>query len=229
MRENNDHSKDEERSAVNLLQDIGSGSIDPKLLDRPSRQKCIEALKNEGRTISQIAHFLACSEKTIGRDLKAIREKNSITPNVEFFKESVGELRQIAMTHHSYLMRLARDKDATTAEKVQAEFAAWRVIKEWFEKMQSSGYFPLKPQGVTGDIYHHIVQEEGGESIGEAKRMLIEIECVAKDTDTYTPELVEQIKELGVRIEKAEAVSEVKKLKEDQQKQITKKENEDEE
>ncbi|MCX5638615.1 MAG: ECF-type sigma factor [Planctomycetota bacterium] len=113
-----------ESSAMQLLQEINSGTTDPKLLDKQGRQQCIEFLVTEGYTSSQIAQVLKCSEKTVGRDLKDIRARNELTPNVEFAKQFIGELFQKAMNHHSFLLRLARAKDTSPTEKIQAEFAA---------------------------------------------------------------------------------------------------------
>lgn len=222
----NTHQNVEERSAAQLLQDIFAGITNPKLLDMPTRMICVDAMKKDGFTVSQMAHHLKCEERTIYRDLALLRKKNRVAPSKELVEETVGELRQQAMTHHSYLMRLARSKDATMAEKVHAEFAAWRVAKEYVEKMQTLGYLPLKPQEVSGDFYHHINAVEGGESIEEVRKMLIEMESVAHDTDTYTPKLAEDIKKLTSRLEKAEIVIDAKKLTVQQQKDITKKENE---
>jgi hypothetical protein len=220
---------EEECSVAQLLQDINAGITDPKLIDIPTRQLCVDALKKDGITVSQMAHLLKCTERSIYRDLKLLRKKNKLAPSKELVEESIGELRQEAMTHHSYLMRLARSKDATMVEKIHAEFAAWKVLKEYVEKMQTLGYLPLKPQEVSGDFYHHINAEEGGESIEEVKKMLIEIESVAHDTDTYTPKLAEDIKKLSGRLEKAEIVTEASKLAEQQQETITNKENENDE
>ncbi|MCX5638616.1 MAG: hypothetical protein NTX52_13145 [Planctomycetota bacterium] len=91
------------------------------------------------------------------------------------------------------------------------------------------GYLSLKPQEITGELYHHIAVEETGESILEARRMLSEIEGVARDTDTYTPGLAEEVKALSGRLEKAEVINEVKKLVEKQKKEIEQKEQENEE
>ncbi|MBU1630458.1 MAG: helix-turn-helix domain-containing protein, partial [Candidatus Omnitrophica bacterium] len=115
-----------ENSALQLLQDIKSGTTDPKLLDKQTRQQCIETLLGEGYSCSQIAQIFKRSEKTISRDLGDIRQKNSLSPNIQFAKETVGELATKARIHSSYLMRLARDKDSPTGSKAEAEFLAWR-------------------------------------------------------------------------------------------------------
>jgi DNA-binding CsgD family transcriptional regulator len=229
MNAQNAQPNDKENSAVQLLQDINSGIVDARLLDKSNRQVCIELLVAEGYTISQIAQVLKRSEKTISRDLKDIQARNALAPNIEFAKQLIGDVFQKAMNHHSFLVRMARSKDASPAEKIQSEYAAWKILKELVEKLQTLGYLPLKPQEITGDLYHHITTEEGDESIVEVKKMLSEIEIVAKDTDTFTPELAEEINALSKRLEKAEVVSDTKRLMEKQKKQIEEKEEENEE
>jgi len=222
------NTNDPERSAMQLLQDINSGIIDPKQLDKPSRQRCVEVLWAEGYTYPQINQVLKISEKTIGRDMKEIKARNELTPNIDFAKQFIGEVFQKAMNSHSFLVRLARSKDATNPEKIQAEFAAWRLLKELVERMQSLGYLPLRPQQIVGDVFHHMSAEDGDETLEEVKTMVSEIELVAKDTNTFTPELAEEIKDLNCRIEKAEIVSDVKKIAEKQKETQDKEDTKDE-
>jgi transposase len=223
------NANDNERSALQILQEINSGLTDPKLLDKQCRQQCVELLIAEGYTYPQIGQVLKVSERTVIRDVKDIRARNEMVPNIEFAKQFVGEVFNKAMNHHSFLVRLSRAKDTAAAEKIQAEFAGWKILKELVEKLQTLGYLPLKPQEIAGELYHHIAVEEAGESVLEARRMLSEIESVAIDTGTYTPELAEEVKALSGRLEKAEVINETKKLAEKQKKEIEHKENKNEE
>jgi len=205
-----------ERSAVQLLQEINSGVLDAKTLDKTDRQRCIELLIAEGYGYQHISQVLKISEKTVGRDMKEIRTRNELTPSIEFAKEAIGDLFRQGLNHHAYLMRLARSNNATNPEKIQAEFAAWRVLRELVERMQSLGYLPSRAQRMVGDIFCHMQNEEGGETLEDIRKTISEIETVARDTNTYSAELAEDIKAIGLRIEKAEIVSEVKKIDEKQ-------------
>jgi len=205
------NTNDGESSAMQLLQEVNSGITDPKLLDKQSRQRCIEFLVSEGCTYSQIAHVLKCSEKTVGRDLKDIRGRNELAPNVEFAKQLIGEMFQKAMNHHSYLMRLARMKDASISEKMQSEFAAWKVLKELIERLQSLGYLPSRPAEVIGTFYHQ--SNDGEDNSPEAMRkMLLNIEDAAKDAGLLDGDVVTKIKVLKARIAQSEIAVEIKKL-----------------
>ena len=214
-----------ERSALQLLQEINSGLLDPKLLDKSSRQRCVELLIAEGYTYQHISQVLKVSEKTVSRDVKEIRARNALSPDIQFAKETIGDFFRKALTHHNYLMRLARSKSATNSEKAQSEFLAWRVLRELIERMQSLGYLPSSPQQVVGDIFCHMQNEEEGESLEEMRKMLSEIRTVTSEAGTYTPELENQIRAIELRIEKAEIVSEVKKLKKQTQTQSKEVEN----
>lgn len=202
---------DGEASAVKLLQEINSGITDPKLLDKQDRQLCVEMLVSEGYTHFQIAQVLKCSEKTISRDMKDIRQHNELTPNLEFAKQFIGEVFQKAMNHNNYLMRLARMKDASISEKMQSEFAAWKVLKELTEKLQSLGYLPSRPAEVIGTFYHHSDGSED-DSPDAMRKMLLNIEQTAKDADLLDSEMINKIDMLKARIHQSEITSDIKLL-----------------
>ena len=98
----------EETTILNVIQRIKDRTIEPKTLDKETRHGCIEVLIGEGYTQAQIAQILKCSDKTIHRDCKEIRKKNSFAPNVEQAKELVGEVVFMAMQHHSRLVQMAK-------------------------------------------------------------------------------------------------------------------------
>lgn len=175
-------------------------------------EQIVEALYVEGSSTSQIAQFLGKSDRTIRRYLQGIRKKNALEPNVGLAKQLIGELLQKATASHAYLLRLARSKEASVAEKTQAEFAGWRVLKELVEKFQSLGYMPMRPQQVTGDLFHHIDGEGLERSFQEARKSLADVIETAQQCGTLTPELQENVDLLMKRVEKAEIVQEVDKL-----------------
>jgi len=143
MNEENINNNDSEKSAPQILQEINAGQLDPKLLDPEGRKRCIEVLMSEGYTISHMAQILKRNEKTIRRDLKEIRARCSLLPSKKFSREFIGRLVLNALNHSGYLMRVGRSKDALPGEKTQAEFAAWKIIKELTEVLQRLGYLPL--------------------------------------------------------------------------------------
>lgn len=208
--ENTNHD-DTEKTAVELLQGINSGAVNPKTIGKPSRQQCIELLYAEGYTYPQICQVLKCCEKTINRDIKEISKRNELSPNVEFAKQFIGEMFNKALNHHSYLMRLARTKDASISEKAFSESAAWKVLKELIEKLQSLGYLPNKPTEVVGNFYHHSAIDAECTPV-EMKKMLLEIEEAGKDAGVLDDGVKAKIETLRKRIEQTEIVQDIKQL-----------------
>jgi len=212
------------KSSVQLLQEINSGLTEPSLLDKPSRQQCIELLIAEGYTHAQIAQLLKCSEKTVSRDRKEIHARNELTPSVPFAKEFIGDAFKKAMNHHSYLVRLARMKETLASDKIHAEFAAWKVIKELIEKLQSLGYLPSRPQEIVGDIFHHL-DDRSEQTLADIQKMIIELEAVSEGDGASNEELSREIKSLKERLNKAEIATEVTKLSEKQKEENQNKED----
>jgi hypothetical protein len=198
----------EELSILAGLQKIKDGLLDPKAISKEDRQSYVEVLLGEEYTEVQIAEILKVSDKTIQRDIKDIREKNSLSPGVTQAKQIIGDFFKKAMLHHGRLVRLSREKGTSDENKIRAEFLSWTILKEMIAAMQSLGYLPLKPQEVVNDIYHH---NEGGDSrtYEQLKQDLKDIERIARETGTLDPKAEEGIKLLQQRIEKAEIVEEI--------------------
>jgi len=219
-----DQASVESKDVVQLLQEINSGLTDPRLFDKPSRQSCLEALRLEGYTASQAASVLKVSEKTILRDLKEIRERNSLSPNVQFAKEFTGEFFQRALGHHDYLTRLARSKNGSLGEKAQCEYAAWRVLRELIEKLQSAGYLPAMPR----QLELMVDSRDDEQSMEDLKAKISAIETTAKECGSLTPEVAEKISKLKLRVEKYEVQETTLKLLEEQKSKTQEQEDIDE-
>lgn len=202
----------EDQPLLSLIQEIKSGTMDPKVLPVELRQQIVETLMFEGYAVSQIAQLLNRSEKTIQRDLNQIRSKNALKPSVDLAKQMIGELVIKARTHNAHLMRLARSKGGNISEKAQAEYAAWRVSKELVEKLQTLGYLPLRPQEIVGDLFHHFDDQGLDKSFEEAKKSLDEVIDVASQCGNLTPELQKNVDQIHKRIEKAEISNETEKI-----------------
>jgi len=201
----------DERPILELIQKIKDESINPRLLSREERQPCVEVLYGEGMNESTIAQILKRTEKTIQRDLSDIRERNAIVPNVELAKQIVGELLVNARIHHGYLMRIARNKDSSASDKVQAEMGAWHILSELVMRMQSLGYLPMQRQMIVEDIYHHTT-DDSEKSFEEIKGMIVEIENISKEGGGMSPEIGEELDRIKSKISKAELLCQVNKV-----------------
>lgn len=216
----------EEESILTLLQRIKDNLFDPRLLTKEQRLLCVEILKGEGLTEVAIAQILKVSTKTISRDLLIIRDRKGFAPNLPFVKQMAGEIVHMARIHRDYLMRLARSRDASTSEKVQAEYSAWLVLNQCVDRLQEIGYMPSQPKQIVGDFYHHMT-DDSDRSLNEIKKMIIEIEAVSTETGAMSPEVEEEINTLKAKIAKAEIVCQADKLSQKQEQEKQNKEAQD--
>src|SRR3989338_3720199 len=122
--------KDQDVPLLSLIQKIKDGSIDPRSITKDQRLQCVSILCSEGYNESSIAQVLNRSEKTIRRDLSDIRSQNALSPDQNLARELVGEMVQKARAHQSRLLRIASNKENKAFERIQAEYAAWRIERE---------------------------------------------------------------------------------------------------
>jgi DNA-binding CsgD family transcriptional regulator len=193
-----------EKPTAFYIQGIQSGTIRVSSLPAETIEEIVAVLSAEGSSASQIAQLLNKSDRTVYRYLGEIRKKNALTASLEKAQEFMGELVQKARASHSYLLRLARSKDGSIGEKTQAEFAAWRIIKELTEKLQSLGLLPLKEQALTGDFFHHFSASDGQAMCDEIKNSIKDIEVIASQTGGIALDDQEKINKLQSEVENFE-------------------------
>lgn len=182
-----------EQSVLNIIQGIKEGRIDPSTINKELRLKCVEVLQFEAYKPSEMAQIFKCSDKTIKRDLAEIQEKNAVSPNIDLAKKLIGDFLIKSQNSHNYLSKLARTKDYSVSEKVQAEYSAHLVASDTITKLQSLGYLPTIAQSIVGDFYHH-------DSIEQEATNLIEDIAELKS-------ICPESKELSVLQLKVEAIS----------------------
>lgn len=207
-----------DKPALNLIQGIRDGSIDPSTLTKDQRLQCVETLYTEGYSPSQMAQLLERSEKTIRRDLMDVHKKNSLNPSPEFARQLIGKFLMKSEAHQMRLMRLARSSDGPAGVKVEAEVAAFQVLLKSMQLLQSLGYLPLRALQIAGDVTHHINVEDSERPLEEIGRTIQEVTAIGEETKTLTPELAGRIVALQQRLEKARLSEDAQKLLEYQQK-----------
>ena len=216
--------KQGDKPILTIINDLRKGIISANTLDRLTRQNCVEVLTGEGYSSTQIAQILKKTDRTIRRDLEDIRRKKALSPDLEYAKRFIGEIVMAARNHHNHLMRLARAPDATIAEKIQGEVAAWKVLKDLIEKMQTLGYLPLKPQEVIGHFFQQ-TEPDTVENINIMKEQLAELEVQAKEMGIFDEEISKSIALLKEEVKQSEIKSRISDVKEQLK---TKEEEEDE-
>jgi transposase-like protein len=205
------NSEGKEQPILSLIQQIKDGSLNLETIDKEVRQQCVEVFLGEGYTVSSIAQIFEKCEKTIRRDIEEIRERNALTPDVNLAKKTIGEMVTYAKIHRDYLMRLARIKDASVAEKSQAEYLAARVGLELIGKMQSLGYLPSKPTAIVGDVFHHFNGDDMAGMLDEISKQVIEVEKIASETGVIPKEIEGDLSEVKGFIKKAENLKKERK------------------
>ena len=187
MPENNISQKGDEQPILTLIQNIKDGIVVPETLTKDLRQSCVEVLLGEGYTVAAMAHVFKRSDKTIKRDLEEIRERNAIAPDVHLAKKIIGEMLMYGRIHRDQLMKLARSREASVAEKSHAEYLAFKVFSELAAKLQSLGYLPIKPQAIVGEVFHHVDGQVN--SLDDLSRQIIEIEKMAEGEENVKEDL----------------------------------------
>jgi len=202
---------EKEQPILGLIQQLKDGRLDPETIDKDLRQQCVEVFLGEGMTVSSIAQIFEKCEKTIRRDIEEIRERNALTPDINLAKKTIGEMVMYARMHRDHLMRLARVKDASVAERSQAEYLAARVGLELISKMQSLGYLPSKPTAIVGDVFHHFNGSDMAGLLDEISKQVIEVEKIASETGVIPKEIEGDLTEVKGFIKKAESLKKKEK------------------
>ena len=195
-----------ERPILSILQDINSKSLSGKTLDKETRKQCVQVMLSEGYNVPQVAQTLGLCQKTIRRDILEIQAQNMLNTDANTVKATIGNMMMKAETHSSFLMRLARSREGSVGERVQAEYLAWKVTDELMKLLQSLGFLPIKPKEVVGDFFHHFNDENEEKSFIEVREELNRVINISRETGTLTPELEQKAALLNQKIEKAEIV-----------------------
>ena len=207
MAENKSIKQPEEKPILTLIQQIKDGLVSPDTISKDLRRQCMEIFRGEGYSIASMAQIFGKCERTIKRDIDKINDNEKLSPNIELVKKLCGEFVAYARIHRDHLMRLARSKEASIAERAQAELFAFKVFAEMITKLQTLGYLPMKPKEIIGDFSHHIEVEE--RSFKELKQELKEIETISKECGELTPELKKELVELSCKLDKTELQAKV--------------------
>lgn len=133
MADNNDGSM-ESLSVNELVKRIREGTLDPKALSSRTRQTIVAALRiSGGIKVSDLAHLLGTSDRTIRRDWEHIRKEHALVLTPELLEELIGETEQYTMAIRDQFMRIANSPVTHDHVRTQALFMCFRVQKEFIE------------------------------------------------------------------------------------------------
>lgn len=197
-----------ELPAIKILQQIKEDLIDKEKLPKEMRQECVEYLLSRFKSISEIAHILGKTEKTIRRDKEEIDAQRSIKPSVDYSSKLIAELMRKANATQEQLMHLARS-DGKVQETSQAAYYLWKAIQEQMKLLQSLGYLPEQPMRIEATF-----TQEDEKDVGKLKEELAEAEKMASDAGrSDDPIVIELIKSIKQQIALAEAGNKIEELR----------------
>lgn len=136
------------RTVVRLIRQLQQGQVAGASLSPDDRRRVVEHLTAEGYSSVEIAEIAGVSERTVERDRAAIRASHALELTPAFAAETIGHLLRQAEAASGRLRRMARDKAAPAAARVDAEYAAWRVQRELIAALQRLGCLPDVGVGV---------------------------------------------------------------------------------
>ncbi len=153
----NDHKtseKDDGLQTLALLQKIKDGQFEANSIEKAERKLLVRFLMAEGKSTAEIAHLLKVSDRTIERDKKTLREEIAITKDPKLVEQMVGMLVYESQLSVQRLRKVQRDKDASAADKIEAERTNNQNRYQLLKMMQSLGYLPTAAQKFEADLTH---------------------------------------------------------------------------
>jgi hypothetical protein len=198
----NDHKpseKDNGLQTLALLQKIKNGQINPESIGKAERMLLVPFLMAEGKSTAEIAHLLKVADRTIERDKKALREEIAITKDPKLVEQMAGRLMYETELSIQRLRKVQRDKDASPADKIEAERTSNQIICQLVKTMQSLGYLPTAAQKIEADLIHRAA------SSGTLKELKFEAERLIQIQESLPADV---IKSADSAIEANETVTE---------------------
>ncbi len=126
------------------------------------------------------------SDRTIERDKKALREEIAITKNPKLVEQMAGRLMYETELSVQVLRKVQREKDASPADKIEAERTNNKNRYQLFKMMQSLGYLPTAAQKIEADLIHRAASSLTLEEIK------LEAERVKKIQESLPADVIKQ-------------------------------------
>lgn len=131
---------DQETAVADLVAGIESGQIDPCSLNMFGRQSCVEQLSMDGMTNGEIARFLKVSERTVKRDLAAVRREAALEPSWLLGDELIGEMQRLTLAAVRRLTRMSGEPSLPPYARLWAQEAVVRTYDRFIGAAQRMKY-----------------------------------------------------------------------------------------
>jgi hypothetical protein len=162
---------------LELIESIRQRNLAGRSLRKVDRQRCVECLSAEGASLPEISKLMGFHERTIQRDREEIRRRNALRVGDCFAAEVAGEFVRDHRAGIDRLRRITHDKQATPADRIEAEKAVLTAHSRMVELLQSMGYLPTAPRTVVAGVT--ALRGEPPNLYEEAKRLTSIVEQVA--------------------------------------------------
>lgn len=135
---------------------VKSGAVKGSSLHPEIRQDIVEYLTSEGLGTAELSKLLGMTDRTIRRDLTAIRDRNALHADPELADRLAGEFVSEARRSMQRIRRTTGDKDAPHAARIDGERAICEIYDKLIGRLQSLGYAPSATHHVRADLTHHL-------------------------------------------------------------------------
>ena len=196
---------------MQILQQIKDKTLSPRLVPKEMVSLIVGYLTLEGWTHPQIAQLFEFSEKNAQRAHREFEDMVKATTSLEFVRKKIGYFMCAADNQVAALIRIARASGTPIAEKISAEATAWRIRVDAVTVLQRVGVFPMQPQRIDANIFHHSAESE--HSPEEMRKLLENIEEEGKSAGLLNEEVKNKIKAIQVNIQAFEINREMIELK----------------
>lgn len=186
-------------STLDIIRGIRDGTIASGNISIETRRACVQRLKLEGCSHEEIADCLGVCAKTISRDMKAIRQDNSLQITPQLASELFGEYYALIETAITRFRRLDRDPNTPAATRVVALRAAPELFGQFIAHLHQVGLLsPVSADDADSEpalgseliqVAHIVAEEFGVESpLGQAVRELIDPAGTSEPSRPKEPE-----------------------------------------
>ena len=128
------------RTTIDIIRELKAETISPSDVTPNMRRACVQRLRMDGITHEEIADLFGVHPKTIGRDVRAIRQSAALRLSPDLKAEFFGEFRLQVDTAISRLRRLERDPAATPADRIAANKAIIEIFDLFIQRLVQCGY-----------------------------------------------------------------------------------------
>jgi transposase len=200
---------DAQERTLTLLHKIQTGLMDPKCLRIEERHLIVCYLMADGYCTAEMAQIVGCSERTIERNKKAIRQANAIVSSPQLVEQMAGRLVSEAELCVQKIRKAARDNNTPSAVKIDAEYRCFQIINQMTISLQRLGYLPTAAARLQADITHNIGQVPELSQIELEYQRLKRISGECQSTDT---QIKERFNLLEAKFKKVSFINELNEI-----------------